>query len=113
MYYYFLFVLLFFILNTKLSENPLNLINAIELKYPNFKKGVLDSLQYVKSKSFDYKSTGRNNEGYKYYENLEKEFLGLFNQQPTDLQLTDPPQPQKPLNEGQEILKDIFKSLLK
>jgi len=96
------------------TKNPLNALKIIETVFPNVKKDVLSSYEMEISKSERKREEG----GANYFKGERQEFMDFINQTPeapTQQQPVQgqPAQPQKPLNEGQEILKDVFKSLLK
>jgi hypothetical protein len=96
--------------------NKLDGINKIKTVVPNFVQLSLNALAIAK----DTESRKGKEDVVKYYQKVEDEFVSLINQrpeaptqqQPVQGQPT-PTQPQKPLNEGQEILKDVFKTLIK
>jgi thiol-disulfide isomerase/thioredoxin len=113
-------------------ENKENDIKVFESIYPDFKKTLYNMYEYTKLSGINnarnemYKDRNDNSritkyetlvDYYKKEDDVIKNLLGMnptAPAQPIQGQPTQPqPQPQKPLNEGQEILKDVFKSLLK
>ena len=117
-----------------LFDNKQNDIKVFESVYPDFKKTLYNMYEYTKLSTLN----NARNEMYKdgndkskistynsyldYYKKEDNELKNQLGMNPTVPTQTatqqqpvqgQPAQPQKPLNEGQELLKDVFKSLLK
>jgi hypothetical protein len=100
------------------KEKKLDFIKQIEAVYPNFKDSVIAGYDERIYEVYKNRDQDKNYVGTQKSVGMEKdEFLKLYNQAPTPVQGQQPAAPQptakKPLNEGQEILIDVFKSLIK